>query len=417
MRIELLFIITSCAFIFLSSAGANQSVRDGARRIISDMKEKAEDRCSYDKWPKIPENGHRLVSRHPMHKGFADRMTGMATAYLFALLTNRTFYIEKAPGAVGFNEFLDFEYPWYQPDLGFYPNSSQTDGSHEIDVVDKSWPKVWNVFINISDTRYETIFIQSNRGAIRLILSEKRLQTRIAELGLDRIKPADLFGCILNFIFQPKPRVFKNIDPIITAMDTLEDAQNDTVCNTKTLRISIHIRLDDLFLVNKNVSDSRFGKFWKRANVTRFFDCAKQIEAWALEDNCTYRRDQVVWALFSDSEPVRKRAIEMYPDRIHVSQEKGLLAHFAEKCTHSNISCGVSKKDRIAFSLAEWYLISLGDYFVLTERSGFGSTAALRGFKGDSIFVIPTHVKPNGVKCDRNDRVSFSKLSSKWAGI
>ena len=114
-------------------------------------------------------------------------------------------------------------------------------------------------------------------------------------------------------------------------------------------------------------------------DFVNFFDCAKEVEhAYFLKPK------DVIWLVLADSKSLRRHAVEVYGDKVHV-----LLANNVEH-TFGASATEVSHASLAGFwsAVAEHWVMGFTDVHVVDNQSGFGLTAGMRTFETDHLFVL-----------------------------
>lgn len=128
------------------------------------------------------------------------------------------------------------------------------------------------------------------------------------------------------------------------------------------VRIGIQIRAGDWTFDKEEEQDLKFAPY------TPFFDCARQIEAFAKP----HKDSPVVWYLISDSARVRKKALKRFgPEKLVTLTRE-----------HKHVACNVvdcarfNQTQALVDAVGDILSLAQTDYQVLTQKSGFGKVAA-----------------------------------------
>lgn len=179
-----------------------------------------------------------------------------------------------------------------------------------------------------------------------LMLTEEYNTTHLRDF-VNAIPFRSAFGTIFNQLFQPTPdllRVAEQIAPNIL---------NVTNNNTKVL---IQIRTGDGNIGKANEADpASFGRRFQS-----YFDCASQI----------VNHTDIAWFLMTDSEDVKKYALEKYGSHLE--------ANVKGKVSRSHYRQYNETNDPLKSVLAEQWIGTQCDVFVVTKDSGLGRQAAFR---------------------------------------
>jgi len=255
----------------------------------------------------------------------ADRVVGFSTALMLAILTNRAFQMGKRGKLPAFEEA--FESPninWtraHDPDWLIEPLAEKANPrNYNQSVLDS---KEYYAVNTINDVRVQDSFLRKdlvpilggdarttmlvgNRGkTIRMFENEHYNKRLVEEMGLT---PYTLFGCLVNFLIQPKKEIFL---PVFDQFKQMSDV------DSKVLKISIQIRAGDHVWGNNKHNSEAEGKA-VLASCDRYFACAKQIETFVLADHPD-KYTSVVWYLATDSKSLRHAAAAHYGDKLITS--------------------------------------------------------------------------------------------------
>jgi hypothetical protein len=290
------------------------------------------------------------------------------------------------------------------------------------------------------------------------------------------LTPYTAFGCLINYLIQPRPAIFL---PVYNQFRVMSDP------NPAVLKISIQIRAGDhVFLPESQgalpVADAQAVLH----HYQGFFACAAEIEQFAQEDSGG-RYVRIVWYLATDSHSIRRAAVALYGDKIvtsltstieHTSKEnffceptsgagtggdssgvvEGTITTEGDAATTDeasgsagsaygvdstgsggsaggegssglvygtprdgpgkddlHTSCAVSHTG-FATAAAEWWMIGYADYHVVTESSGYGRSGGYRTGNKDNIFTI---YKSQPTVCNREGFTELEDLMYDWSGI
>jgi hypothetical protein len=224
------------------------------------------------------------------------------------------------------------------------------------------------------------------------------------------------------------------------------------------LKISIQLRAGDHLFLNNSSENTHFFNVESAARAltsySRFFDCAAEIEQWVLDDH-PGKYHSVVWYLTTESKAVRHAARVLYGDKIITSLESTLehssKEHFSchsstpaetpgldnSNSSESSVllypdgqvvvnydakkkgrrpTCEISQEG-FQTAAAEWWMIGLADYHVITMHSGYGRTGAFRTLNKETIYTIDREPTFNAQVCDRANASQLESLMYDWAGI
>mmetsp|Transcript_20532 Transcript_20532/g.28296 ORF Transcript_20532/g.28296 Transcript_20532/m.28296 type:complete len:339 (+) Transcript_20532:501-1517(+) len=263
--------------------------------------------------------------------------------------------------------------------------------------------------------KYETIFMSMNRGKTVAIMANPYHK---AELESQGFKPFTAFGCIINYLLQPKPEIFLPV--VDTFMQMTDFSQTGNF-----LKIAIQIRVGDVvWSEDMNHSIDIY-------NYAPYFSCAKQIEYFVQKERLSQGNVfpfQSLWYVVTDSLPLRRSIRQAFSplskSRVVLVDEALVVEHSAKETSVCKPNCGAHPTvSEVGFqtAAAEWWMMGYADYHVITESSGFGRTAAMRAMRSQSIYTIPPYDTKKGkqtkVRCGPHDFTTLQKLSTDWSGI
>lgn len=360
----------------------------------------------------------------PILSGLADRIIGTSTSFLFAVLTNKVFQIGNR------HQLPNFETVFTSPNINwtrhvdeewlldplrdnaanrYYDQATLAQGKYyAVNTINQY--KLQDAFLrqdinNLLGNSYN-IFISINRGKTIRIFENDHYKQKLASMGL---LPYTAFGCMVHYLFTPRPEIFVPVLPQLHSLIHHSYPRSVASGNDKvaSLRIGIHIRTGDKHLMSYDHAAPGIASFHHH------FDCATQIETFA-----RVSPDQpVVWYLLTDSPQLRKEAVEKYGDKILTSLTSRIehSAKEASVCTHD---CQVSNTG-FQTAAAEWYLFGLCEYFVISEWSGYGRSAAFRSLRNDSIYTIRNDKRghPLHAVCDQKSFSELFDMPYDWSGI
>jgi hypothetical protein len=203
----------------------------------------------------------------------------------------------------------------------------------------------------------KTVLMISNRGKTIHMYNNRFHQQQLLEMGMTRY---NTFGCLVNFLLQPKSEIFL---PFLTEFKAMTDR------DPAVLKISIQIRVGD------SVWDSAGTEQHQRSilgQYKHFFSCAKQIEEFALKERAY---SSVRWFLATDSHQLRIAAAQKYGSKIFTSINATLEHSAKEFCptasssdNSTSQSCAVSSNG-FKSAAAEWWLIGYVSLSCTVTRS------------------------------------------------
>jgi hypothetical protein len=392
----------------------------------------------------------------PLFLGMADRILGFTSVFVFAMLSNRIFQIGKRFPLPDMEEvFVSPNINWSrsdsaEPDWIIEPlqhkakarnyNSSilETKKYYAVNTID-DW-KLQDKFLRqdisqILGKEFQTTFIAMNRGKTIRVFENTHYQKQLAETGMN---PSNCFGCVVEFLIQPKPSVFLSVYNEFLLMRDLTASyyasysssplieEDKKKMKKNTLVIAIQIRTGDENLSNEQHT-------LQLSSYSAFFSCAKQIEDFVLhgsssssssaaEDPLTkVSYTQAKWFLVTDSLPLRKLALQEYGSDKLITNIQTKIEHSSKESSvckekPAPVSCAVSKEG-FATAAAEWWLMSYARYHVITGYSGYGRSAAMHSLYPNSIYTVNNGKFNAALTCNNQSFTDLETLSYDWSGV
>ncbi|KAJ3166561.1 hypothetical protein HDU87_002076 [Geranomyces variabilis] len=341
----------------------------------------------------------RLAVSIASDTGTADRLTGIVTGFLYALLSGFDIALESP--------YINWTAPHYDPLLYEHlkltwegiknnPNPRIADPRVNKEIYDSFY---WtnrdpaNTFLTSNLSTYPNekpshVFFASNRGGSYRLFSNPYHRQQLLDMGL---RPEATFRCIFHYLFRPRPAVEKIMAPL-----------RAKIHQQGSLVIGIKIRVGDaIFTGGDTTSVEAFA---------HYFDCAAQIQA-----TRAYPGQRVVWHLVTESMSLRQKAKEKYGDLLVTDLEHE--ATHAALCAEA--AAGKVCKDSHGLSpletgFADMLLFSEADFHVIPSNSGFGMQGAwLHRHDFGHIYMIGDGPRSCGVfDYDSNEALAIS-----WSGI
>lgn len=351
----------------------------------------------------------------------ADRIVGFTTTLLIAILTDRAFQMGKRGQLPSFEVAFDAPYfNWTRaadPDWLIEPlhekanprnyNQSVLDSKkyyavntiNDIRLQDSLLRKDLSVIMG-GDAR--TTLMVGNRGKTIRMFENSNYNKRLVDTGLT---PHSAFGCLVNFMMQPKKEIFL---PIYDQFQVMSNP------DPSILKISLQIRTGDHVWGSNAGSGEAEGKALLQS-LDRFFSCAQQIEDFVLQDN-PGKYKSVLWYLATDSKLLRHAAVAHYGAKL-VTSVYSTLEHSAKESSvcppgQDSGACTVSGGG-FTTAAAEWWMLGYAEYHVVTLYSGYGRTGAYRTLSTDRIYTIHQHA----MQCTKSSYSDLEHLMYDWSGI
>ncbi|KAI7870039.1 hypothetical protein BDF14DRAFT_1778694 [Spinellus fusiger] len=360
--------------------------------------------------------------------GLADRMTGMVSTFLYALLTDRAYLAYWEPGNPIKLETL-FEKPnvdWsYDPEklAALFKKKGQALLSYsQVNIINYSWKKLGaTLFPQGSKQDFNTLWnssfisMKSNRGyLIRTFQESTRYSEMLNNMGLTK---ENAFRCFTDFLFRPTigSRRFIKVYKDLFEMKSV-------------LSIALQIRTDDRALTNPE-EDTNTLEQWDY-----FIKCANDLRDSVRKPHHT----QVVYFLVTDSLSLRKEFVSMNQNEELAKRflgdsykETTLLVtglpieHMEPKTVYTMLSpSSIAKMLKVKgemsgavnSALIENWLLSAANYRLIS-RKGFGKMAAFNSQSPRTTINLPViEHKEVAVDCSNpHSFITFDTLSTWWS--
>ena len=296
--------------------------------------------------------------------GFGDRLRGIISTFLLAVLTDRAFLIDHSRPA-NLADFFDFH-----PSLGSSWKFQQSfidgmDVTSEFNIDQYKSGKYRYRTENFHDSIKSRVHImQTNIPVQSYLLWNPHLEENIRRYGLDKINYIDLTGCLMSAVLSPHGEILTAFQRARRYLD-----------NYYVIGLQIRTGGDntEVWKDDERVKRSEIGYFW---------DCAQLLE--------NKRQDSrpVKWFITTDSEKVRQSALEKFGDKVY--QVEGDIVHI-DKFESAAARRGMHK------TLMDFLILSSADRMVIS-RSNFAEVAALRRFH--RAIVYPDECTVSGGRTD-----------------
>lgn len=321
---------------------------------------------------------------HDDCRGLADRVSGAVSVFAYGLATHRQFYFD-----------------WFDVRAYLQPGHCKLDWSFDSSLIE---PYNWtlshvslmsclNGFSRRLCTRYfnellkynkvpddqeepvgeapdkaDIVEIRTNRGRLAGLLSHPDMKVEakpLRDLGFD-VDTA--FGCALHCLFQPVDAALE-----LVAEHAMQLIEPDCIA------IGIHIRVGDRGMHKED--QERFELF------NAYFNLAEAVEKTLSPE----QRKHVVWLVVTDSPTFKKHVASKFKGKKQVIvtdiRPEHINIHWEEIRYMKNSKPKPADMSSAISSVAEWYLLSLCDYYVIQPHSGFARTAAALSLSLDKIIV------------------------------
>eukprot|EP00898_Chlorokybus_atmophyticus_P000900 jgi/Chlat1/1810/Chrsp135S02128 len=319
--------------------------------------------------------------------GFSDRLTGMVTAFMFALVTNRAFLLDWPRAERAFYSphinwgytskvFLRPEKDEGMPNMPANPTKPQWGSNvswehesarvglynwHGCDIRRRHWNcggAFGGHLGNLSTGLMEDVAVMTmDSGAVSMAFREPALARLLGEKGL---KAETAFSCFLHFIMRPAPTVRARFQDWVSLLD-----------DPNVFSIGIHIIVPAKWMVyNTEVRLKDFDE--KGTQYYAYFRSAEELAAAYAKPG-----QRVVWFLATNSANLKVKAMRNYPDKLIATPvrpgpvDRTVASHLTEDQLHENLIGAVG----------DWWLLSKCDFLVMRRGSGFAKTALAYSFK------------------------------------
>ncbi|GAA5952790.1 hypothetical protein JCM8115_002350 [Rhodotorula mucilaginosa] len=324
--------------------------------------------------------------------GFADRILGMTSMFLYSVLTKRAFSIiweQPAPADLIFDSpHIDWSRSFNKtsttpPNSPIYADERLVNNRTEINAhnwdperLDKFMPTFVDQFSGARNSSW--LQIDFNRGVVMRSFSYPTIKPRLDKLGL---KVTTAYACLIKYLFRPKPAVLAFIAQY-TSFFALPEV----------FVIGIQIRTGDLSLyaASKDVINTV-------EQHSQYFTCADAVARTYADPS-----QRVVYYLITDSRVLERDALRQFGDRVVVT---GLEQAHAE--VEPDFSEGTQTVEHAADGLmrtvAESWIFASTDFQIITQRSGFGKIPTwLRGRENTTIPLFDPQTDPDWTEDYRN---------------
>lgn len=343
----------------------------------------------------------------------ADRIIGAATACIVAMLTNRAFQIgrrrelpnlELAFDAANFNWTRKRDEDWLIEPLKHKANPRNYNESviqsrkyFAVNTLDDYRLQDRLLRGNLAelmggDDIHTTLMVINRGKTIRMFENQNHVK-QLKEMGLT---PETAFGCITHYLLAPKPEIFL---PVLPQLRILRG-------NERVLKIGLQIRSGDRMMMSPHHQvDS--------GEYSAFFSCAEQIEQFALKDG---KYDSAVWFLVTDMKSIRESAVKKYGESKIVTSLQVSIEHSSKEVSVCQ-NCDPVSHHGFTGAAAEWYMLSMADYFVVSRYSGFGRSAGMLSMRPNSIYTVINGKEKAPITCNSQSFSDLETISYEWSGI
>lgn len=353
--------------------------------------------------------------------GFADRILGMTSMFLYSVLTERAFSItweQPAPADLVFDSpHIDWSRPFNKTsttpanspiyaDERFVNNRTEINAHNwDPERLDEFMPTFVDEFSEARNSSW--LQIDFNRGVVMRSFSYPTIKPHLDKIGL---KVTTAYACLIKYLFRPKPAVLAFIAQYTSFFALPEN-----------FVIGIQIRTGDLSLyaASKDVINTV-------EQHSQYFTCADAVARTYADPS-----QRVVYYLITDSRVLERDALRQFGDRVVVT---GLDQAHAE--VEPDFSEGTRTlehaTDGLMRTIAESWIFASTDFQIITQRSGFGKIPTwLRGRENTTIPLFNPQTDPdwtedyrkkhNGtlpppIDCSKPEAIkTFHEMAQEWS--
>ncbi|CAG8445246.1 5053_t:CDS:2 [Funneliformis mosseae] len=302
--------------------------------------------------------------------GLANRILGMTSAFIFALLTNRAFLADWQTRLPLEDIFNSPNIDWSYDSLNL-PSDIRELETSEINIIDFDARTLDEKFMLSNwTTKYPSSFIKfySNRGMVIRSFDSKFYSQILKDMGL---RPHTAFGCILDYLFLPVPSAYS----FITQYTSL-------------------FALSSIFTVGIQIKSQN--GLTSLQDYKYYFDCADQLTQ-------TYAapHQKVIYYVVTDSVKLREEAVE--------ELEHVVVSGLPIDSNFDNLD----NLDSANNALIENWIFSKTDYRVISPGD-YGKLAAFHSKQlHTTVFMEDSHNVPD---CTR-EKTTFPYVYRSFGGV
>lgn len=279
--------------------------------------------------------------------GLSDRMLGMVSTFLIALLTDRAWI-------VNWDKPVPIETVFQSPSINWVYNQSdprfKRETVYSYNMIQWTREQIDADIIQRNLTTYfphNVTHVYINRGIIHRLFRSKLYAPILGSMGL---RPHSAFSCLADFIFQPIPAARR----LITQYAAL-------LRHPSIFSIGIQIRTGDPNMLRPYMDRTSLKQF------NSFFSCASQLaQVYASP------KQHIVYVVITDSARLRKQVTKYLPDNAHVLITGLSIDHFHRR---NNTNSHVNIVDGVQGAIIENSILAKTTYRVISQ-GGFGKTSS-----------------------------------------
>ncbi|CAF0801979.1 unnamed protein product [Adineta ricciae] len=169
--------------------------------------------------------------------GWGDRLRGITSTFMLAILTQRRFYIDM-PYPCNLTRFLQPNlYDWRPIILGSNRSQLLIKTTRSSQIASVIYEKISSSNFVDDWSIYDDIYIATNSDYIRAALRNKRIQhvVRLLNFSSDELTQDRVFPLLYEILFRPTNAVLNSVDQL------LSNLQSDTFSSKRL--ICLHIRM------------------------------------------------------------------------------------------------------------------------------------------------------------------------------
>ncbi|CAF1200555.1 unnamed protein product [Adineta steineri] len=287
--------------------------------------------------------------------GWGDRLRGITSAFILAVLTKRRFYIDM-PYPCELTKLLKPNlYNWHPIEFEANRNQLRIETTRSPQLARNIYEKISLTNFIKDWSIYDDIYLTTNSDYITPALANKHIQNIVQLLNLSSndMSQARLFPLLYELLFQPTDQVKNSVDQVLTKLN------NDS--NIKKQLICLHIR------VGKNPT-------MIHDKILSYRDTIVEDIVEFVDKNLTLNKQPIIF-ITSDSMKINQYILDKYNKSQSISIP-GPIIHI------DRLSTSYSSTEQ-----CQGFLKVISDFYVLGEcdtlimsRSGFSEWASRRRY-------------------------------------
>ncbi|GAA5831174.1 hypothetical protein JCM11251_007783 [Rhodosporidiobolus azoricus] len=314
--------------------------------------------------------------------GFADRMLGMISTFLYSVVTGRAFALTweqpTPPDLVFDSPYIDWARPFNKTSSTPtpYPYSNRTIADNKLSLQGHDWPWFWldDFFPKFNETygagkNESWIQLDMNRGVVIRSFYYDNVQPVLEWMGL---RATTAYNCLINYLLRPKAAALRFITQYTSLFSMPE-----------YFTVGIQIRTGDwsMFATAQDQNTAQLHR--------KYFTCASQIAA-----RHAHPSQKVLYYLITDSHKLEESALKLYPNQVVVAGFTPTHDEIAFK-DRSGPDVAKGSADGFMRTIAESWIFAGTDYQIITYRSGFGKIPTwLRGRDHTTVQMFNEYLDP-----------------------